>query len=82
MKTAIAYYSKHHGNTKKLLDAIKEYDPEVASSKHCTEIGRYQVKGFDTYGPFRLIGGLQKGHPDDSEIQGAVEFYKSLEQKS
>ncbi|MBP3233791.1 MAG: hypothetical protein J6M65_05150 [Eubacterium sp.] len=23
MKTAIIYYSKHHGNTKKLLDAIK-----------------------------------------------------------
>ena len=22
MKTAILYYSKHHGNTKKLLDAI------------------------------------------------------------
>ena len=22
MKTAIVYYSKHHGNTKKLLDAI------------------------------------------------------------
>ena len=27
MKVAIAYYSQHHGNTKKLLDAIKEkYD--------------------------------------------------------
>lgn len=24
MKVAIAYYSRHHGNTKKLLDAIKE----------------------------------------------------------
>lgn len=24
MKTAIVYYSKHHGNTKKLLDAIAE----------------------------------------------------------
>ena len=24
MKTAIIYYSKHHGNTKKLLDAIAE----------------------------------------------------------
>ncbi len=23
MKTAVVYYSKHHGNTKKLLDAIK-----------------------------------------------------------
>lgn len=26
--TAIIYYSKHHGNTKKLLDAIAEADPE------------------------------------------------------
>ena len=26
MKTAIAYYSKHHGNTKKLLDAIAAAD--------------------------------------------------------
>lgn len=26
MKSAIVYYSKHHGNTKKLLDAIAEED--------------------------------------------------------
>ena len=29
MKTAIVYYSKHHGNTKKLLDAIAGADPAV-----------------------------------------------------
>lgn len=29
MKTAIVYYSQHHGNTKKLLDAIKAADPSV-----------------------------------------------------
>lgn len=29
MSTAILYYSKHHGNTKKLFDAIKEYDNDV-----------------------------------------------------
>ena len=29
MKTAIVYYSKHHGNTKKLLDAIAASDPSV-----------------------------------------------------
>ena len=29
MKTAIVYYSKHHGNTKKLLDAIAEADRNV-----------------------------------------------------
>ena len=27
--TAICYYSQHHGNTKKLLDAICKSDPEV-----------------------------------------------------
>ena len=42
MKTAIIYYSKHHGNTKK------------------------------------LVGGIAKGHPTDQEIQGAIDFYKSL----
>lgn len=146
MATAIIYYSKHHGNTKKLLDAIvaadstvelvdatekheldlSRYDKigfasgiyygkfaeqvlnfanvnlpldkdvffiataanptkncfnsiaEVTQAKHCKELGRYMSKGFDTFGPFKLVGGLQKGHPTDEEIQGAVEFYKGL----
>ena len=29
MKTAIVYFSRHHGNTKKLLDAIAAADPSV-----------------------------------------------------
>ncbi len=144
--TAIIYYSKHHGNTKKLLDAIVAADPEVElvdatkkqeldlsrydkigfasgiyfnkfaeqiqnfakvnlpvgkdvffiatagnptkscfnsiaaviDEKHCKELGRYISKGFDTYGPFKLIGGLQKGHPTEEEVHAAVEFYKNL----
>lgn len=146
MSTCIIYYSKHHGNTKKLLDAIKAADPkvelidvtekreanlngydrigfasgiyytkfaeqvltfakvnlppqkdvfylatagnpikvnfnsiaEVAESKQCNELGRFQCKGFDTFGPFKLVGGIQKGHPTDDEIVEAVEFYKNL----
>ena len=35
-------------------------------------------RGFDTFGPFKLIGGIAKGHPTQSEIDGAVEFYGSL----
>lgn len=46
--------------------------------KHCKELGRYICKGFDTYGPFKLVGGLQKGHPTDEEIQAAVDFYNAL----
>lgn len=143
MKTGIVYESTHHGNTKKLLDAIAEkyevdlldvalegtmdlsgYDvigfasgvafgkfykriteiaktmlPEnkkvffiyscgsnskdysknirtIAEKKHCISLGTYGCTGYDTYGPFGLIGGINKNHPDAQEIADAVTFYK------
>ena len=146
MSTAIIYYSQHHGNTKKLLDAIKAADPsvvlidvlaqptadlssfdrigfasgiyfsafakqiisyaeahlpenksvfyiythgapggnflkamrEVAEKRHCREIGEYRCQGYDTFGPFKLVGGIAKGHPTEEEIAGAVAFYQGL----
>ena len=145
MKTAIVYYSEHHGNTKKLLDAIaakhdvdlidvtkqppedlsgydriglasgvyytsfakpllayaRERLPEgtpvfyiythgapkgdfldavrkVTEAKGCKELGAYRCMGFDTFGPFKLVGGIAKGHPSEEEIKGAVEFYQAL----
>lgn len=146
MRTAIVYYSKHHGNTKKLLDAIAAADADVtlidvterpdadlspydriglasgiyygtfarqilsfaearlpegrdvfyiythgapkgsflkgirgiAAKKRCREIGRYHCLGFDTFGPFKLIGGVAKGHPSAEEIAGAARFYRAL----
>lgn len=145
MKTAIVYYSKHHENTKKLIDAIaKESDVELidvtkaqdvdlsaydrigfasgiyyskfqkgllklaeekfpkgketffiytygAEKKGYTNairdavarcgakvLGEYGCYGFNTFGPFKLVGGIAKGHPDDSDIKGAVKFYNSL----
>ena len=145
MSTAIVYYSKHHGNTKKLLDAIAEKHPvtlidvtaqpdadlsgyerigfasgiyysafakqiisfanahlperkdvfyiythgapkgdflkamrEIADKKHCREIGEYRCQGFDTFGPFKLVGGIAKGHPTEEEVKGAVTFYQQL----
>jgi len=41
-------------------------------------VGRFNCRGFDTVGPFKLIGGMQKGHPDDADIENAVSFCKSL----
>ena len=129
MKTAIIYYSQHHGNTKKLLDAIsdtdmsvtlinaaekmevdlRDYDRiglasgiyfssfakpllsfvsinlpaqkpvffiatcgsqrknyfdeirDITRRKDCTDLGCYLCAGYDTYGPFKLVGGLKKG---------------------
>lgn len=145
MKTAIIYYSKHHGNTKKLLDEIakagdvtffdasavsdadlsgyeligfasgiyfgkmnekvlefaEKFLPEnkkvffiftcgsmgksytkaikdIAVSKGAEILGEYGCRGFDTFGPFKLVGGIAKGHPDNKDISGAAEFFKGL----
>ena len=54
---------------------------DIAKEKHCEEVGRFQCKGFDTYGPFKLVGGIPKGHPDEDELKAATMFYQGLLQK-
>ena len=129
--TVIVYASKHHGNTKKLLEAIAEqedvelldiaeneqydlsgydrigiasgiaygkYYPQmlkflennlpcdkdafyihtagdprenhadsakkIAEEKNCRCLGVFYCKGFDTFGPFKLVGGINKNRPN------------------
>lgn len=145
MKTAIIYYSKHHGNTKKLIDAIAaQHDvtaidatevktadltgfdmvgfasgiyyskfhksvlefaqqnlpdgkpvfflytygaekqgytkaiSDAVATHNAKIIGEYGCFGFNTFGPFKLIGGIAKGHPTADELDGAVKFYSAL----
>jgi len=144
MKTAIVYVSTHHGNTKKLVDAISEkYDVtvidgikdndfdlaefnrigfasgiafgkfypqmlkimneklpegkgvfflytygfktkkycnarEIAEAKKAKILGEYGCQGYDTYGLLKLLGGISKGHPDETDLRNAVEFYGNL----
>lgn len=145
MKTAIIYYSKHHGNTKKVLDAIcknnhitlidaagienkdlTEYDligfasgiyyskfhksvlkfaennlperkkvfflytygakkdgytkaiREVVSRKSADVLGEFGCFGFNTFGPFKLIGGIAKGHPDQTDYDNAIKFFDEI----
>lgn len=147
MKIAIIYYSKHHGNTQKLLEAIKnssndeitllnventqtanleDYDligfasgiyfskfakqllafaknntpscknvffiytcgtkkdgytksiREALAPTNANILGEYGCLGFDTYGPFKLLGGIAKNHPDDTDIKNAIFFYNNL----
>ncbi|MDY3793237.1 MAG: flavodoxin domain-containing protein [Oscillospiraceae bacterium] len=49
MKTAIVYYSKHHGNTKKLLDEIaKEGDVTLIDAAEASDadLSGYELIGF------------------------------------
>ena len=146
MKTLICYYSRHHGNTRKVLEAIAqegevdlvdvttrqsvswdEYDcigfasgiygfefqkavteyarqylpkgkpvffvytyggakgtgakavEDVARAKGCPVLGEFSCKGYDTFGPFKLMGGISKGHPDAQDLENARSFYRALE---
>ena len=145
MKTLIVYHSEHHGNTKKLLDAIADqeevtlveagdaskidasgYDliglasgiyyqkfhkdvlnwaeqnlpqgkkvfflytcgvkrngyldaiEQVVVSKASNIVGRYNCLGFDTFGPFKLVGGIAKGRPNEEDVTGFKEFFVGL----
>lgn len=145
MKTAVVYFSKHHFNTKKLLDFLSadnditlidaatvknanldEYDligfasgiyyskfhksvlqfaennlPEnkkvfliytyaakkdgytkaiknVAAKKSAEILGEFGCLGFNTYGPFKLIGGIAKGHPDNDDLKNVRSFFESI----
>ena len=58
-------------------EAFKSME-SIIDDKHDNLVGRFSCKGFDTFGPFKLIGGVAKGHPDDRDLAAAVEFYKIL----
>ena len=145
MKTVICCYSRHHGNTRKVAEAmaleggadlidvttrqtvrLEEYDcvgfasgiygfefhravtafarqylPEgkpvffvctygalrgagakelesLARERGCPVLGTFGCKGYDTFGPFRLVGGIAKGHPDEQDLKNAREFFREM----
>ena len=36
------------------------------------------VKGMDTFGPFKLVGGIAKDHPNEEDMKNAADFVKGL----
>ena len=50
----------------------------IIREKDCTYLGKYSCRGYDTFSPFKLIGGIQKNHPTEAEIEGAVKFFENL----
>ena len=62
----------------KVSGRFTESIKEKARKTGAIILGEYGCKGFNTYGPWRLIGGMNKGHPNTQEIEGALRFYQSL----
>ena len=58
----------------RFTDSIKA----VATQKGAIILGEYGCKGFNTYGPWKLIGGMNKNHPSKDELENCVAFFESL----
>ena len=43
--------------------------------------GTFSCRGYDTWLPLRLIGGLNKGHPDANDLERARAFARDLRQR-
>lgn len=56
--------------SKSMADSIKGKNAEV--------VGKFTCHGYNTFGPFKLVGGTSKGHPDENDLKDAVEFYRTL----
>ena len=51
---------------------------QILNKKHASVVGKFGCKGYDTFGPFKLVGGIAKGHPDEEDMKDAVDFVKRL----
>ena len=51
---------------------------QILNKKHAGVVGKFGCKGYDTFGPFKLVGGIAKGHPDEEDMKNAVDFVKRL----
>lgn len=50
----------------------------AAMEKHAVVMGEYGCRGYNTYGPWKVVGGMNKNHPTENEIEAAVRFYETL----
>ena len=49
-----------------------------ALEKRAILLGEYGCRGYNTYGPWKMIGGMNRKHPSENEISNAVKFFASL----
>ena len=59
----------------KFTESIKK----EALKKGAVIMGEYGCRGYNTYGPWKLIGGMNKNHPSQEELEEAIRFYETCD---
>jgi flavodoxin len=54
---------------------------EIAKERSCPVLGEFSCKGYDTFGPFKLVGGISKGHPDAQDLENARRFFLQIQDR-
>ncbi len=75
-KKAFVFITSGKENPKYCLELEK-----IISNQGFEIVGEYSCKAFDTWGPFKLIGGINKGKPDTKDLKKAEIFIKDLIEK-
>lgn len=70
----VCTYGGDKGNSTKVLT-------EIAKGKDCRVLGEFGCKGYDTYGPFKLVGGIAKGHPNTRDLENARSFFRQMQDR-
>jgi flavodoxin len=72
-----AFIFSTSGQTKK-ASKFHQKVREMLESKGFSIVGEFNCAGFDTYGALKIFGGIQKGHPDEEDLNQAETFAKGL----
>lgn len=51
---------------------------DVLRDKGYDVLGRFDCKGVDTYGPYGVVGGFNRGHPDVADLTHAYLFARNI----
>lgn len=52
----------------------------ICRTVHANFLAGHGCPGFDTWGPYKLMGGMNKGRPNDEDIADMVSWYRELVQ--
>lgn len=48
---------------------------QIAAARGAVCLDTFACRGFNTYGPWKLVGGMNRGRPNDEDLRGASEFF-------
>ena len=51
---------------------------QILDKRHASVVGKFGCKGYDTFGPFKLVGGIAKDHPNEEDMKKRSGFRKRI----